>query len=159
KDKSISNLLRAIDAARHRGIDRLLVGLGIRHVGVTAARKLADAIPSIYAIAAASVDDVAAVDGVGPVIAQAIHDFFKLKKTREILEKLRRGGVTLAEEREAVVGPLSGKTFVITGTLDSLSREAAGARIEALGGKVTSSISKKTDYLVVGDSPGTKLEK
>ena len=108
---------------------------------------------------AASAEELAAVDGVGEVIARAVRAFFDRTGTAEVIEKLRRAGVRFAEERARASGPLLGKSFVITGTLEKLSREEAAERIEALGGKVTSSLSKKTDYLVVGASPGSKLEK
>jgi DNA ligase (NAD+) len=159
KDKSITNLLEAIQASRDRPIDRLLYGFGIRHVGASAARLLADHFGSIDAIMAASEEELAAVDGVGEVIARAARAFFDRPGTAEIIDKLRRAGVRFAEERKRPTGPLVGKTFVITGTLEKFSREEAGERIEALGGKVTSSLSKKTDYLVVGESPGSKFEK
>ena len=159
KEKSIQNLRRAIDTAKDRPIDRLLVGLGIRHVGQTAAIRIADAMGSIDAIAAASAEELAAVDGVGAVIGGAVREFFDRPETTQLLDKLRRAGVKMSEQRKRAEGPLTGKSFVITGTLESLSREQAQKRIEALGGKVISSVSKKTDYLVVGASPGTKLEK
>jgi DNA ligase (NAD+) len=159
KDKSITNLLEAIHASRDRSIDRLLYSFGIRHVGATAARLLADAFGSIEKIAAASVEELAAVDGVGEVIARAAHEYFQRPATATLLDKLRQAGVRMSEERKKTVGPLTGKSFVITGTLEKLSREEAEERIVALGGKVTSSLSKKTDYLVVGASPGSKLEK
>jgi len=149
----------AIAEAKQRPIDRLLYGFGIRHVGVSAARALADAFGSIDRIAGASVEEIAAVDGVGGVIAGAVRAFFDRPETTALLEKLRRAGVRLDEQRAARSGHLIGKTFVITGTLDRLSREEAKLRIEALGGKVTNSLSSKTDYLVVGDSPGSKLDK
>jgi DNA ligase (NAD+) len=159
KDKSITNLLEAINASRDRPIDRLLYGFGIRHVGASAARLLADHFGSIDAIMKASTEELAAVDGVGEVIARAARGFFDRPGTAEIIEKLRRAGVRFSEVRAKPEGPLVGKTFVITGTLERFSREEAGERIEALGGKVSSSLSKKTDYLVVGASPGSKLEK
>jgi DNA ligase (NAD+) len=159
KDKSIQNLLDAIHASRERPIDRLLYGFGIRHVGGTAARLLADAFGSIDAIAAASVEDLAVVDGVGEVIAGAVREYFDRPKSKELVQKLRDAGVKMEEHREKTAGPLAGQTFVITGTLGALSRDEATNRIEALGGKVTSSLSKKTDYLVVGESPGTKVDK
>ena len=159
KDKSIQNLLDAINASRERPIDKLLYGFGIRHVGATAARLLADAFGSIDRIATAPVEELAAVNGVGEVIAQAAREYFDRPKTAELLEKLRKAGVKMTEERTKVTGPLLGKTFVITGTLDALSRDQAKERIEALGGKVTSGLSKSTDYLVVGANPGTKHDK
>jgi len=159
KDKSIKNLLGAIDAARSRPIDRLLVGLGIRHVGGTAAIRIADGLLSIEAIAAASVEELAAVDGVGTVIAQAVHEYFARDDIKALVEKLRAAGVRMTGERKKAEGHLLGKSFVITGTLEALSREEAKERIEGLGGKVVGTVSKKTDFVVVGESPGTKLEK
>jgi DNA ligase (NAD+) len=159
KDKSITNLLEAIQASRDRPIDRLLYGFGIRHVGASAARLLADHFGSIDAIMKASMEELAAVDGVGEVIARAVRAFFDRPGTAEVIEKLRRAGVRFSEERAKSSGPLLDQTFVITGTLEKLSREEAKERVEALGGKVTSSLSKKTNYLVVGASPGSKLEK
>ncbi|MDI1483774.1 NAD-dependent DNA ligase LigA [Polyangium sp. y55x31] len=159
KDRSIRNLLAAIEAAKDRPLDRLLYGLGIRHVGATAARRIADAFGSIDAIARASVEEIAAVEGVGPTIGKAVREAFDRPAMQALVEDLRRAGVRLTEERKGTEGPLSGKTFVITGTLAGMSREAAKARIEALGGKVTSSVSSRTNYLVVGEGPGSKLEK
>jgi DNA ligase (NAD+) len=120
---------------------------------------LADAFGSVDRIATAPVEEIAAVDGVGDVIAGAVRAYFDRPETKALLDKLRRAGVRLEEARQARTGPLIGKTFVITGTLTGFSREEAKARIEALGGKVTNSLSSKTDYLVVGESPGSKLEK
>jgi len=159
KDRSIANLRAAIDAAKDRPIDRLLYGFGVRHVGERAARALADAFGSIDRIAAAPAEEIAAIDGVGDVIAGAVREFFDRPETRELVDKLRRAGVRLEEQRQPRGGPLLGKTFVITGTLEKFSRDEAKARIEGLGGKVTNSLSSKTDYLVVGESPGTKLDK
>ena len=159
KDKSIANLLAAIAAARDRPIDRLLFGFGIRHVGASAARALADACGSIDRVATATVEELAAANGVGTVIATAVREFFDRQDARALLEKLRRAGVRLVEAREKTTGPLTGQTFVITGTLASMSREAAKARLEARGGKVTNSLSGATSYLVVGDAPGSKLDK
>ena len=159
KDKSITNLLEAIQASRDRPIDRLLYGFGIRHVGASAARVLADAFGSIETIAAAPEQELANADGVGDVIARAVREYFDRSSTAVVLDKLRRAGVRMTEERTKTTGPLGGKTFVITGTLATFSREEAKERIEELGGKVTSGLSKKTDYLVVGESPGTKLDK
>jgi DNA ligase (NAD+) len=159
KEKSIANLAAAIAEAKNRPIDRLLYGFGIRHVGASAARALADAFGSIDKIASAPAEEIAAVDGVGDVIAGAVRAFFDRPETPELLDKLRRAGVRMDEERVARTGHLTGKTFVITGTLAGLSREEAKIRIEAAGGKVTNSLSGKTDYLVVGESPGSKLDK
>jgi DNA ligase (NAD+) len=159
KDKATQNLLDAIAAAKDRPIDRLIFGLGIRHVGATAARSLADAFGSIDAVAGATVEDLAGVPGVGQVIAESVREYFDRAETRDLVKRLRTAGVRMSEERRKKGGALSGTQFVLTGTLDAFSREEAKARIEALGGKVTSSLSTRTDYLVVGESPGSKLEK
>ena len=159
KDKSIANLQAAIEGAKNRPIDRLLIGFGIRHVGTSAARLIADAFGSIDRIAAAPVEEIAAIGGVGDVIAGAVREFFDRDDSKAFIDKLRRAGVRMDEQREKPTGHLLGKTFVITGTLAAFSREEAKARIEAAGGKVTNSLSAKTDYLVVGESPGTKLDK
>jgi DNA ligase (NAD+) len=159
KEKSIGNLSAAIAAAKDRPIDRLLYGFGVRHVGARAARALADAFGSVDRIADAPAEEIAAVDGVGEVIAGAVRGYFDRPETRAELEKLRRAGVKLEEQRAPRGGHLLDQTFVITGTLAALSREEAKARIEAAGGKVTNSLSQKTSYLVVGESPGSKLDK
>jgi DNA ligase (NAD+) len=159
KDKSIANLLAAIAAARDRPIDRLLAGLGIRHVGAQAAIALADAFGSIDRIATATVEELSAAEGVGPVIAGAAREYFDRAETRTLLDKLRAAGVRLEEVRAKRSGPLTGQTFVITGTLAAMSREQAKARLEAKGAKVTNSLSSATSTLVVGDNPGSKLEK
>ena len=159
KEKSIANLSAAIAAAKDRPIDRLLYGFGVRHVGARAARALADAFGSVDRIANAPTEEIAAVDGVGEVIAGAVRGYFDRPEIRAELEKLQRAGVKLEEQRAPRGGHLLGQTFVITGTLAALSREEAKARIEAAGGKVTNSLSQKTSYLVVGESPGSKLDK
>jgi DNA ligase (NAD+) len=163
KDKSITNLLEAIDRAKDRGVARLLYGLGIRHVGSTTARDVAAHFATIDAIAAASVEDLEAVEGVGGVVAVSVHEFFQRPEAKKIVEKLRTAGVRMTDERKTTTTKkataLDGKTFVLTGSLESMTRDEAAERLEALGAKVTSSVSKKTDYLVAGDKPGGKLDK
>jgi DNA ligase (NAD+) len=162
KDKSITNLLEAIDRARDRPLARLVYGLGIRHVGGTTARDIADEFGSLDAIAGASVDDLVEVEGVGGVVAESVHEFFRRPETKAVVEKLRRAGVRLADERKAEAkqdAPLSGKTFVLTGGLEGMTREEATERLQALGAKVASGVSKKTDYVVAGAKAGSKLDK
>jgi DNA ligase (NAD+) len=163
KDKSITNLLEAIGRAKDRGVARLLYGLGIRHVGSTTARDVAAHFATIDAIAAASVEDLEAVEGVGGVVAVSVHEFFQRPEAKKIVEKLRTAGVRMTDERKTTTTKkataLDGKTFVLTGSLESMTRDEAAERLEALGAKVTSSVSKKTDYLVAGDKPGGKLDK
>jgi DNA ligase (NAD+) len=159
KDRSISNLLDAIERAKSRPIDRLLYGLGIRHVGATTARDIADHFGSIEAIASASVDGLLDVEGVGRTVAESIVEFFRRPSTAALLRKLRAAGVRTAEERKTATGPLAGKTFVITGTLEDWSRDEAARLLTERGAKVTSSVSRKTDCLVAGSNAGSKLDK
>lgn len=159
KAKSIQNLLKAIDSARSRPLDKLLVGLGIRHVGGSAAQTLSGHFGSIDAVGAASVEELTEAEGLGETIAKSVHEYFRRPATITLLDKLRSGGVKLDVVKAKKDGHLSGMTFVITGTLEALSREKAQAAIEDLGGKVTSSVSKKTSYVVVGADPGSKYDK
>jgi DNA ligase (NAD+) len=156
KEKSIRNLLSAIEAARHRPLWRLLVGLNIRHVGPYAARLLTQAFPSIEALRHASLEELTAVAHIGPEIARSFHGWFRQPENVRLLEKLRRGGVQLRDEAPATPaqGTLAGKTVVITGELETLSREEATQAAEAAGARVTSSVSKKTSFVVVGREPG-----
>ncbi len=153
-------LLDNLAEARNRPLWRVLVALSIRHVGPSAAQPLAAEFGSIDAIANASPEEIAAVEGVGPTIAEAIVEWFSVDWHREIVEKWRAAGVSLAEERvETGPKPLAGLTVVVTGTLANYTRDAAQEAIAARGGKVTGSVSKKTDFVVVGDSPGSKYDK
>ena len=161
-EKSTDNLLAAIEASKSRPLARALAGLGIRGVGETVAQLLADHLRSLDALAAASTEELEAIPGMGPLTAAAIVEWFSHAPNRAVIEKLRRAGVRLAEEAPSTgrePQPLADKTFVITGTLPSLSRDKAKGLIERYGGKVTSSVSGKTDYLLVGESPGSKYRK
>jgi DNA ligase (NAD+) len=160
--KSAAKLLAEIEKSKGNEIWRLLYSLGIRHVGERGAQVLADHFGSIAAIEAATHDELEAVREIGPVLATAVRTWFDQPQNRELVARLREAGVrTVGERRVAPQGPqpLAGKSFVITGTLAGMSREEAEARIQALGGKVTGSVSKKTSYLVVGADPGSKLDK
>jgi DNA ligase (NAD+) len=160
-EKSASNLLSEIEKSKSNEVSRLLFALGIRHVGEKAAKTLAAHFGSLDALAAASAEELEAVEEVGPNTAAAIRAYFSHPKHRELVEKLRARGVRLSGPRRerAAAGPLAGKTVVITGTLPGISREEAAERIEAAGAKVSGSVSKKTDYAVVGESAGSKLDK
>ncbi|MCK9904253.1 DNA ligase (NAD(+)) LigA [Parafrankia colletiae] len=160
-DRKIEQILRGVDAARDRPLWRLLVGLSIRHVGPTAARALARELRSLDAIAAAPAERLAAVDGVGPKIADAVVDWFTDPRHRDLVARLAAGGARLADEGAGEgPGPLDGVTLVITGTLDGWSRDTATEAVQARGGKVTGSVSKKTTFVVAGADPGTaKYEK
>jgi DNA ligase (NAD+) len=134
--------------------------LSIRHVGPTAAQALARELRSLDAMAAATTDELAAVDGVGPTIAQAVVEWFADERHQQLVERIRAGGARVVEEGTAGgPGPLQGCTLVVTGTLAGFSRDAATAAIQERGGKVVGSVSKKTSFVVVGDSPGSKYDK
>ncbi|MFO7591477.1 MAG: NAD-dependent DNA ligase LigA [Acidimicrobiia bacterium] len=161
-EKSAENLVAGIEASKVRGLAKVLVGLGVRHLGPTAAQAVARALGSMAAVEAATVEELTAIDGVGPVIAESVQRFFAVKRNRQVLEKLARAGVDLtAPMTEVLEGEptFATLTFVLTGGLEGWSRDEAQAAIEARGGKVVSSVSKKTSYVVVGASPGSKLAK
>jgi DNA ligase (NAD+) len=160
-EKSAGNLLRSIEASKARGLARVLVSLGIRFVGEQTARILAEDFGSIDAIEAAGEEQLRESDGIGPEVAASVRLFFEQEDNRGIVGRLRDAGVDLtAPKRErAAPGPLAGKTFVLTGTLPNLTRDRASELILAAGGKVTGSVSKKTDYVVAGDEAGSKLAK
>jgi DNA ligase (NAD+) len=160
-EKKIENLLTAIQASKDRPLGRLLVSLNIPHVGWTVAHLLARSFLSVDALAAATEEDIAAVEGVGPIIAASVVEWFADEHNRTLIEKLRAAGVRMADPEPELPpeGPLSGKTLVLTGTLAALSREEATRAAEEAGGKITSSVSKKTDFVVAGESPGSKLAK
>ncbi len=151
-------LLTSLEEAKHRPLWRFLVAMSIRHVGAPTARDLARELGSLERIGAASVEELAAVEGVGPTVAQAVVDWFAVDWHRGILDKWRRAGAELADSgngADAAPRPLEGVTVVITGTLASYSRDGATEAVQELGGKVTGSVSKKTDFVVAGTDPGT----
>jgi DNA ligase (NAD+) len=158
-EKRAENLLEAIKATHDRPLRRLIHALGIRGVGETVAADLARLFPDLEALARASADDLTEIEGIGPNIAAAIVDWMHSPRNQMLLDKLRRAGVWPRSESEPPgrPRPLTGLTFVITGTLPTLTRPEAKAFIEAAGGKVTGSVSKRTSYLVAGDAPGSKL--
>ncbi len=161
--KSAQNLVTAIAASKSQPWSRVLYGLGIRHVGSVNAQTLTDQFPSVDAISQATTEDVAAVYGIGSEIAASVHAWFQTPANQELINRLRTAGLQLAGTAKPSVDPanqpFAGKTFVITGTLPTLKRDEAKAMIQQAGGKVTDSISKKTDYLVVGEDAGSKLAK
>ncbi len=159
--KSAANLLAAIEASKHTTLARFIFSLGIRNVGEATARDLANHFGSLDALMDAPIESMMNVPDVGPVVARSIADFFLEGHNRGVIAALRKAGVRWPENRlqAPAAGPLAGKTCVLTGTLAGLSREQAKARIEAAGGKVAGSVSKKTDFVVAGADPGSKLTK
>lgn len=160
-EKSANNLLEALEKSKQTTLPRFLFGLGIRHVGEATAKELARHFGKLDAIMDATEEQLLEVSDVGPIVAQSIRTFFEQPHNREVVEQLRACGVTWEEGEPAARAPqpLSGKTFVITGTLPTLSRDEAKDRVEAAGGKVAGSVSKKTDYVVAGEEAGSKLVK
>jgi DNA ligase (NAD+) len=157
-DKSTDNLLAAIEGSKVRPLSRVFAALGIRGVGSIVATTLAQHFHSVQELMNASPETLQSIPGLGPVNSSNIAAFFSADQNRRLIEKLRRAGVQMEQEAgpEAVAGPLAGNTFVITGTLPTLSREQATNLIESFGGRVVSAVSKKTAYLLVGDRPGSK---
>jgi DNA ligase (NAD+) len=159
--KSSQNLLDEIEKSKHRDLDRLIYALGIRHVGERTAQALAAHFKSLERLAKASLEELTQVEDVGPTVAESIAFFFKQPENVKLVNKLKEIGLNFSyKEPSRVRGlPLSGKTFVLTGTLSSLTRDQAKEIIEEMGGAVSASVSNKTAYLVVGESPGSKLDK
>ncbi|HEY1273415.1 MAG TPA: NAD-dependent DNA ligase LigA [Thermoleophilaceae bacterium] len=158
---SAGNLVAAIDASRRQPFHRVLSALGLPGIGGVNARALARHFRSMDALLAATPERIEEAEGIGPILARTVHETLAEERTRELIERLRRHGLRMEEEGPAppAKGPLVGKTLVLTGTLPSLSREEATRRIEAAGGRVTGSVSGKTDFLVAGSDAGSKLTK
>jgi DNA ligase (NAD+) len=160
KEKSIANLLAALEESRQRPFENVLLALGIRHVGEGVAALLVETFHDIDALMNATEEDISSITGIGPQIAHSVHEWFADERNRRLVEKLREAGLKMAREKKPVkTGPLTGKTFIITGKLEKMPRSAAEKLIEEHGGAVLASVSKKLDYLVVGEDPGSKLAK
>jgi DNA ligase (NAD+) len=160
-EKSIANILDAIENSKSRGLARVLAALGIRYVGGQNAALLAADFGTIDALERASREELEATEGVGPQIAESVAFFFAQPQNRAVVKRLRERGVEVTgpKRERAAAGVLAGKTLVLTGTLPSLTREEATSLITRAGGKVSSSVSKKTDYVVAGVDAGSKLAK
>jgi DNA ligase (NAD+) len=157
--KSAANITEAIQRSKRISFARFLVALGIRHVGEHAAGLLAKRFGSLEQLMTTSREELEAVEGIGPVVAQSIADYFQRAENRGTTQRLLAAGVEIQYEAEQKYGPLQGKVFVLTGTLETMTRFQAKERIEAAGGKVSESVSRNTDFVVAGDSPGSKLDR
>jgi DNA ligase (NAD+) len=156
--KSVDAILANIEKSKSRSLARVLIALGIRHVGGEMATLLAEHFGSIDELMSATVEDIEEIPGVGRVIGESVVDFFSRDDNRDMVERLRDGGVNLTQQKSASAdGPLSGLTFVVTGRLEEMSRTEAESLIKRHGGAIGSAVTKKTDYLVVGAEPGSKL--
>ena len=159
-EKSAQNLLDGIEASKQLPFHRVLFALGIRFVGEGVAKLLADNFNSMEKLQSASEEELTAVEGIGPRIAESVIRFFKEKHSRKLVERLAKAGLQMeSAKKQTVQSSISGKTFVLTGGLETMSRDEAKEKIESLGGKTASSVSKKTDYVVVGTDAGSKLQK
>lgn len=159
-DKAADNLLNAIDSSKHITLSRFLYALGIRNVGEHVARLLAEHYGSLEAIMNAVLDDLITIREVGPEVARSVHEFFREKRNRKLVDDLLDSGVEIVTPaRRAGKRTLEGKTFVFTGTLEAFSRAEAKNLVESLGGRISSSVSSKTDYIVAGEDPGSKYSK
>lgn len=159
-EKSIDNLLNSIEKSKSQPFSKVLFAIGIRYVGAGAAQKIADNFNSIDDIIAASEEEISSIYEIGPSISKSIKQFFSDTTNIKLVEDLKKSGLNfISEKKEIKQSNLTGKTFVLTGTLSSFSRDEAGARIVALGGKVTASVSKNTDFVVAGEKAGSKLSK
>ncbi len=159
-EKSVDNLLNSIEESKKQPFEKVLFAVGIRYVGAGAARKLAENFLSIDSLIKASGEEISGVHEIGPSISSSVKKFFANEENLELIKRLKARGLNFKTRKKAEVSPFfTGKTFVLTGSLSKFSREEASERIIALGGKVSSSVSKKTDYVLAGESAGSKLEK
>ena len=158
-EKSVSNLKNAIEASKENDLSKLLFAFGVRHIGAKAAKLMSEHFGNIDAILSASCEDFESIEGFGHIMATSAYDFFKLPETKEMIERLKIQGVNMASLKEIKDNRFAGKTFVLTGTLPSMTRNEASEIIESFGGKTSSSVSKKTDYVLAGEEAGSKLDK
>jgi len=158
-EKSARALLAEIEGSKKAGLARVLMGLGIRFVGERTAELLAQEFGSMDALMAATAEDLSRVEEVGPRVSQAIVEFFAQPANRELVQRLKDAGVEMTAEKKVRSTQLAGLTFVLTGTLPTLSRDEAKKRIEDAGGKTAGSVSKKTSYVIAGEEAGSKLDK
>ena len=158
-EKTADNLLLQIKNSKDAPLNRVLLGLGIRHVGERTAQALAEHFGNIEDIMAADIDTLTAINDIGPKVAVTIHDFFVNERNRALVDRFKDLGLTMLAEKKVRTSTLEGLTFVLTGTLPTMTREAAKEMVESAGGKVSGSVSKKTNYVVAGEEAGSKLDK
>jgi DNA ligase (NAD+) len=157
--KSAANLMNALESSKQISFARFLFALGIRHIGEHVAALLADQFDSLEQLTSCSEEDLTAIEGVGPVVAKSIVNFFRQDKNVAIIRRIFNGGVKISYETRVKIDDLVGKRFVLTGALATVTRRQAKEMIDMAGGKVSSAVSRNTDFVVLGDSPGSKLRK
>ncbi|MBQ8163189.1 MAG: NAD-dependent DNA ligase LigA [Clostridia bacterium] len=158
-EKSAANFIASVEASKKAGLGRLIYALGIRHIGEVASKDLASKFGSVDALYSATVEEITEINDFGEIMARSVVDFFKKDATRKIIHKLKAAGVVTEEIAKETTSEFDGLTFVLTGTLENMTRDEAGELIKARGGKVTSSVSKNTSYVVAGEAAGSKLTK
>lgn len=158
-EKSAENIIKSIAEHRRIPLARFIYALGISNVGEQTSEDIADHFRALDKIQSASVDEINSIENIGPIVSQSVHEWFSHKENQKFVNKLLANGVEIINPEKKSAGKFSGKTFVITGTLNSMSRDEAKQKIKSLGGKVAESVSRKTDYVVVGEDPGSKYEK
>jgi DNA ligase (NAD+) len=158
-EKSAQNIIDAIEASKTKPLSKFLYALGIRHVGETTAEDLARSFSRLNDFFHLSEEDLMEVEGIGPEVAASVHQFFRDKKNKESIDRLKKAGVKVIEPQAKERGKLAGKVFIFTGALQTLGRDEARDIVESLGGMTASSVSKKVDFVVVGEDPGSKLDK
>ena len=159
KETSANNIINSVEKSKQNDLAKLIFALGIRHIGEKAAKLLSDEFKNIDAIMNASVEDILEIEGFGKIMAQAVVDFFSTESAKELVEELKSAGVNTNSKTVIKDNRFEGKTFVLTGTLESLKRSEASKIIESFGGKTSSSVSKKTNYVLAGSEAGSKLDK
>ena len=158
-EKSVNNLKNAIETSKENDLSKLIFAFGIRHIGAKAAKLISERFCTMEAVLAASKEDFESIDGFGSILAESAAEFFSLEETKQMIEKLKELGLNMKSLKEVKDMRFAGKTFVLTGTLPTMTRNEASAVIESFGGKTASSVSKKTDYVLAGDEAGSKLDK
>ena len=158
-EKSAESLLAQIENSKKAPLNRVLLGLGIRHVGERTAQALAEHFGNIDDIVAADIDTLTAINDIGPKVAETIHEFFLNERNLALVDRFKKVGLTMSAEKRVRGITLEGLTFVLTGTLPTMTREAAKEMIESAGGRVSGTVSKKTNYVVAGEEAGSKLDK
>ena len=158
-EKSARNLISALQKSKENPLSRLVFALGIRHIGQKAAKLACDRFKTVDALFYATKEDFEAIDGFGSILAESIFEFFSLDSTKEMIVKLKNLGLNMTEPDNTIDNRFEGMTFVLTGTLPTYSRQEASEIIERYGGKTSSSVSKKTTYVLSGEASGSKLDK
>ena len=157
-EKSAKNLIKAVQSKKQITLSRFIYALGIRNVGKETAKDLSENFQTLEKLKTAALEELQKIENIGPVVAKSIFDWLSLKRNLEFLKKMEKDGIEIIMEKKIKHQPLKGKTFVLTGTLKTITRQDAKEKIRSLGGEISESVSKKTDFVVVGEEPGSKFK-